>query len=124
MNQNEVKPIKDKNEAITELAAPKNIKELKSFLGSTQHLSDFTKSLSKKTDRMRKLLKKDTNWEWTAEINDDFENLKKENTGAPCLAHFDLKKRQLCDHRCMQYWFGSHAVAERRKGVQINCFRK
>ena len=45
-----------------------------------------------KTDRMRKLLKTDSKWEWTAEINDDFENLKKEITEAPCLAHFDPKK--------------------------------
>ena len=41
---------------------------------------------------MRKLLKKDTNWEWTAEINHDFKNLKREIFEAPCLAHFDPKK--------------------------------
>ena len=28
---------------------------------------------------MRRLLKKDTKWEWTKEINDDFEQLKKNN---------------------------------------------
>ena len=38
---------------------------------------------------MRKLLKKDTKWDWTSEISGDFEELKKEITGAPCLAHFD-----------------------------------
>ena len=58
INQNGVKPIRDKTEAITKLAAPKNVKELKSFLGSIQHLSKFISNLSKKTDRMRKLLKK------------------------------------------------------------------
>ena len=41
---------------------------------------------------MRRLLKKDTKWEWTKEINVDFEQLKKEITEAPCLAHFDPKK--------------------------------
>ena len=41
---------------------------------------------------MRSLLKKDTNWEWTTEINEDFETLKKEITEAPCLVHFDPKK--------------------------------
>ena len=56
INQRRVKPIKDKTEAITKLAAPKNVKELKSFLGSIQHLSKFINNLSKKTDRMRKLL--------------------------------------------------------------------
>ena len=92
INQNGVKPIKDKTEAITKLKAPTNTKELKSLLGSIQHLSKFLNNLSKKTDRMRRLLKKDTKWEWTKEINDDFEQLKKEITEAPCLAHFDPKK--------------------------------
>ena len=41
---------------------------------------------------MRKLLKKDVKWEWTKEINDDFEQLKKEIPETPCLAHFDPKK--------------------------------
>ena len=41
---------------------------------------------------MRRLLTKDTKWDWTKEIIDDFEQLKKEITEAPCLAHFDPKK--------------------------------
>ena len=50
------------------------------------------KNLSGKADRIMRLLKKDVKWEWTQEINDDFEKLKKETTEAPCLAHFDPKK--------------------------------
>ena len=92
INQDGVKPIRDKTEAITKLTAPNNVKELKSFLGSVQHLSKFINNLSKKTDRMRRLLKKDVRWEWTAEINEDFERLKKEITEAPCLAHFNPKR--------------------------------
>ena len=92
INQSGVKPIKDKTEAITKQKAPKNAKELKSFLGSIQHLSKLINNLSKKTDRMRRLLKKETRWDWTPEVNEDFENLKKEITESPCLAHFDPKK--------------------------------
>ena len=92
INKNEVKPIQDKTDAITKLKAPTNTKELKSFLCSIQHLSKFLNNLSKNTDRMRKLLKKDVKWEWTKQINDDFEQVKKETTEAPCLAHFDPKK--------------------------------
>ena len=92
INQNGVKPIKDKTEAIPKLAAQKNVKELKSFLGSTQYLSKLVKNLSKKLDRMRKLLKKDSKWEWTTEINDDFGKLEKEITEAPYLARFDPNK--------------------------------
>ena len=89
INQNGVKPIKDKAEAITNLEAPKNVKKLKSFLGSIQHLSKCINNLSKKTNRMRRLLKKYVKWDWTPEIDEDFEKLKKKITEAPCLAHFD-----------------------------------
>ena len=77
INQDGVKQIRDKKEAIIKLTAPNNLKEPKSFLGSIQHLSKFINNLSKKTDRMRRLLKKGVRWEWTTEINEDFERLKK-----------------------------------------------
>ena len=41
---------------------------------------------------MRKLLKKDTEGDWTSKKNEDFEKLKKEITEAPCLAHFGPKR--------------------------------
>ena len=41
---------------------------------------------------MRKLLKKDVKWDWTPELDEDFEKLKKDITEAPCLAHFDPKR--------------------------------
>ena len=73
--------------------------ELKSFLGSIEHLSKFLLNLSKKTDRMRRLLKKGVKQEGTPEINDDFEQMKKAITEAPCLAHFDPTKRQLRNNK-------------------------
>ena len=57
INQNGVKPIKNKTEAITKLNAPKNAKELKSFLGSIQRLSKFIKNLSKKNRQNEKTVK-------------------------------------------------------------------
>ena len=89
---NGVKPVRDKTVAITKLQTPKNTKELKSFLGSIQQLSKFINNLSKKTDRMLRLPKKGVNREWTLDMDKDFEKLKKEITGATCLAHFDPKK--------------------------------
>ena len=41
---------------------------------------------------MRQLLKKNTKWEWTEEIQHDFENLKIDITYTPCLMHFDPNK--------------------------------
>ena len=96
INQNGVKPMNDKTESITKLAAP--IKVLISYFASIQNLS--INILSEKTERMRKLLKNDSKWEWTTELDDEFEKLKKEINEAPCLAHFDPKKdNYLRDYR-------------------------
>ena len=92
INSEGVKPIKNKTDAIKNLKAPTSQKELKSFLGSIQHLSKFIKNLSQKTDRMRSLLKKGTKWDWTTDIQSDFERLKEDITSPPCLSHFDPKK--------------------------------
>ena len=98
IDQNGVKPIKDKTEAITKLEAPKNTKELKSFLGSIQHLSNFINNLSKKTDKMRRLLKKETRWEWTPEVNEDFKNLKKRNNRITLPGPLRPEEGKLCDN--------------------------
>ena len=96
-NQNGVKPIKDKTEALAKLAAPKSVKESKSFLGSIQYQYKFVNYLSKKTVRMRKLFQKDSKWVSTSEINDDFEKFKKENTEAPCCAFRPIEGQQICN---------------------------
>ena len=62
IDQNEVEQGIVKIEAITKLNAPKKTKELKLFLGSIQNLSKFKNIHSRKTDRMRKLLKKGVKW--------------------------------------------------------------
>ena len=79
-----MKPLYQKTEAIKNLKAKKNKKEPKSFLRSIQHLSKFIKNLSKKTDNMKRLLKKDIAWDWSTEIQSDFERLKQDITITPC----------------------------------------
>ena len=118
INQKGVKPIQDKTEAIIKFKAPTNTKELKSFLGSIQHLSKFLNNLSKKTDRMRNLLEKDVNWEWTKEINDDFEQLKKEITEAPCLAHFDPKKDTFITTDACNTGIGATLWQKKKQNIQ------
>ena len=54
----------EKVTAILELKHPENQKQLKSFLDAMQYLAKFTPRLSKRTERLRKLLKKDSKWNW------------------------------------------------------------
>ena len=83
-----IKPNKEKVKAILELKHPENQKQLKSFLGAIQYLAKFLPRLSERTERLRKLLKKDFTWNWGKQQNEDFENIKKMLTEEPCLAHY------------------------------------
>ena len=75
--------------AIKELKRPNKEKELKSFVGAIQYLSKYINNLSAQTDSLRQLLKKDTEWIWTEEHTQAFENLKQKITQIPCLAHYN-----------------------------------
>ena len=44
---------------------------------------------------MRQLLKKGVKWEWTEERNAEFNNLNKELTTQPCLAHYNGNKENI-----------------------------
>ena len=83
---------KRQNRSNNKIGRPEKFEGAKIISGSNQHVSKFINNLSKKTDRMRNLLKKGSKWEWTTEIDDYLEKLKKEITEAPCLGHFDPKK--------------------------------
>ena len=64
-----IKPNKEKVKAILELKPPENQKQLKLFLGAIQYLAKFLPRLSERTERLRKLLKKDFTWNWGKQQN-------------------------------------------------------
>ena len=72
-----IKPSKEKVKAILDLKHPENPKQLKSFLGAIQYLAKILPRLSERTDKLRKLLKKNTEWKWKTEQQNDFETIKK-----------------------------------------------
>ena len=83
-----IKPNTEKVKAILDLKPPENQKQLKSFLGAIQYLAKFLPRLSERTERLRKLLKKESKWNWGKEQDEAFNNIKKLLTEEPCLAHY------------------------------------
>ena len=88
INEDGIKPNKEKVKAISELKHPEYPKELKSFLGAIQYLAKFLPRLSERTDRLRKLLTKNTEWRWETEPQIDFKTIKKMLTEEPALEHY------------------------------------
>ena len=95
IDQQGIRPLQDKLEAITKINIPNNEKELKSFLGAIQYLSKFIENLSANTDVLRKLLKKQIEWIWTDEHTKAFNKLKEGITKIPCLAHYNAQNKNI-----------------------------
>ena len=83
-----IKPNTEKVKAILDLKSPENQKQLKSFLGAIPYLAKFIPRLSERTERLRRLLKKESKWNWGKKQDEDFNNIKKQLTEEPCLAHY------------------------------------
>ena len=92
IDEDGIKPNKEKVKAILDLKHPENPEQLKSFLGAIQYLAKFLQRLSERTDKLRKLLKKNTEWKWETEQQNDFEMIKKMLTEEPALAHYAKDK--------------------------------
>ena len=92
IDENGNKPKEEKVEAILKLKSPENTKELKSFLGAIQYMAKYLPKLSNRTDRLRKLLKENGQWNWGPEQETDFNRIKQMLTEGPCLAHYAKEK--------------------------------
>ena len=95
IDQQGIRPLQDKLEAITKINTPKTEKELKSFLGAIQYLSKYIEHLSANTDVLRKLLKKQNEWIWTDEQTEAFNKVKEGITKLPCLAHYNAQNENI-----------------------------
>lgn len=87
-----VKPNLEKIKAILEAPQPKNITEVRSFVGMVNFYSKFLKNLSELLLPLYKLLHKEVKFEWTEDCQKSFEACKKLLCGNHILTHFDSQK--------------------------------
>ena len=81
-----------KVKGITTLAALTDKQELQSLLGTVNFMSTFIPNLTKKTHLMRSLLKRDTHFVWTSDMQKELNTIKKDITKAVQLIHYDPNK--------------------------------
>lgn len=82
----------EKVRAIAEIKAPRDVKEMRRFLGMTSWYRRFIPSFATTTQALTKLLKKKQNWVWGSDQIQAFEKLKEQLTTAPILAPPDFEK--------------------------------
>lgn len=92
-NKDGVRPDPRKVEDIHNLPPPSCVKDLQRFLGMVQYMSPFVPNLAAHTDALRSLIKKDTEWQWTASHQQSFEMVKSLISSMCTLTYFDTTKR-------------------------------
>ena len=99
LDQQGIKPISSKVQGITEKQQPKTLKQLRSYLGAVNQFNRFIPDLAKLCFVFRKLLKKDTKWEWTKEHEEAFTKVNEAVKGVRKLRHFkrNVPLRVICD---------------------------
>eukprot|EP00731_Ephydatia_muelleri_P003665 Em0001g3665a len=90
-----VRPTQEKLQAIVDAPAPKDVSQLKSFLGLVNYYSKFLPHLANTLAPLYALLKKHQQWCWGAEQEEAFKRAKSQLASDVVLAHFDPQQSQL-----------------------------
>ena len=82
-------PLDSKLHAITEAPEPRNVTELRSFLGLLNYYDSFIPNLSSLLHPLNKLLQKEAPWKWTKECVVAFKEAKERLVSSQVLVHYD-----------------------------------
>ena len=108
-------PVEEKVKALQEVPIPRNVTELKSFLGMLSYYSKFLPNLSSELAPLYKLLRQSVPWQWNTEQQEAFERSKKLLTSSKLLVHFDPKLEIILACDASEYGIGavlSHRIPD------------
>ena len=99
ITQTDITPLSNITNAIKKLSSPRNLKKLRSFMGSIHHLGKFIPNLSQLCYPHRPLLKKNTKFVWTDEHEEQFKLIKAKIAETTKNKHFnpDIETCIKCD---------------------------
>ena len=98
-----LQPVEEKINVVKKAPTPRNVSELRSFLGMVRYyhslLPGLATMLAPLQKLLQKLLQKGTQWEWTHDCQEAFEACKEGLTSDSLLVHHDLNRelRLACD---------------------------
>jgi len=88
-----LKTMKSKTQAVEDWVQPKDVSELRSFLGSVGYYRKFIKNFSALAAPLNKLLRKNIVYIWAEEQENSFNKLKQALVNAPVLVFPDYSKQ-------------------------------
>ena len=89
LSQTGITPINSKVQSKTEKLIPKNLKELRSYLGAVNQLNRFIQNLAQLCHELRPLLKKDQQWNWGEKHDKAFQTINEKVKQVAEVGHFE-----------------------------------
>ena len=89
VDQSGIQPDPEKVTAIQQVPVPRNVSDIRRFLGMANQMSKFAENLAEKTKPLRELLVKDKEWVWNEPQQEAFEEVKVALMTSPILALYD-----------------------------------
>ena len=81
--------LESKVAAVVDAPCPRDVQELRSFLGLVHYYGKFLQNLSTLLHPLNQLLKQGSKWLWSKECNEAFTKAKHSLVTAPVLAHYN-----------------------------------
>ena len=91
VSENGITTDPNKTKAVEEWQTPRNVTELRSFLGLVSYYRRFIKDFAKIAKCLHELTSKNSQWNWTAECDEAFYLLKSKLVTAPILGYPDVE---------------------------------
>ena len=109
-------PDPEKVKAIVNIPTPKNVAEVRSFMGMVNQFNKFTSHMASKSKPLRDLLYKDLACYWGDKQNKAFSYLKKCLTSTPILALYDPKLETKINADVSSYGIGGVVLQKQEDG--------
>ena len=89
LTANGLEPDPDKVKAIKEMPRPQNVEDAQRLNGFVNYLAKFLPRLAEAMEPIRRLTRKDTDWEWAADQERAFTKVKEMVIEAPILSYYN-----------------------------------
>jgi hypothetical protein len=88
-----ISPDPKKIQAISELEPPQNVSEVRSLLGTLNYVAKFIPDFATVCEPIRRLMRKDAEWEWSEDQQKSFQSLKNKLTDSKVMSYYSPEKK-------------------------------
>lgn len=123
ISEGTIRPDPDNVEPLRNMDAPKDVKGVMRFLGTTGYYRDFIEQYAQKAEPLVALLRKGTQFEWLGKCQRAFESLRDALLSAPLLRMADMSREFIVKTDASKYAIGGRLV-QIHEGIEctVSCF--